>query len=52
MDALYDLSSNTSHMMKQQDLRLTYDILKGASKYKFFKPTFKMYLNEHVRQDF
>ncbi len=51
MDALYDLSSNKSYDEKTK-IRLSYDILKGASKYKWFKPTFKMYLNKHVRGRF
>jgi hypothetical protein len=51
MDALYDLSSNKSYDEKTK-IRLSYDILKGASKYKWFKPTFKMYLNKHVRSRF
>ena len=40
MDALYDLSSNERYDERTK-LRLSYDILKGATKYKAFKPTFK-----------
>ena len=49
MDALYDLTSN-SRYDESTKLKLSYDILKGVSKY--YKPTFKMYLNNHVRSRF
>ena len=47
MDALYsiDIADNQRESKK---LRLSYDLLKGASKYKYFKPCFKHYLNDHV----
>ena len=51
MDALYDLSSNERYDERTK-LRLSYDILKGAAKYKAFKPTFKRYLSSHVRSRF
>lgn len=51
MDALYDLSSNKSYD-ENTKLRLSYEVLKGASKYKAFKPTFKRYLSGHVRSRF
>ena len=51
MDALYDLSSNKRYD-ENTKLRLSYEILKGASKYKAFKPTFKRYLSGHVRSRF
>ena len=51
MDALYDLSSNQRYDDRTK-LRLSYDILKGAAKYKAFKPTFKRYLSSHVRSRF
>ena len=51
MDALYDLSSNERYDERTK-LRLSYDILKGATKYKAFKPTFKRYLSSHVRSRF
>ena len=51
MDALYDLSSNQRYDERTK-LKLSYDILKGASKYKAFKPTFKRYLSSHVRSRF
>jgi hypothetical protein len=51
MDALYELSSNKRYDERTK-LRLSYDILKGASKYKLFKPTFKRYLSSQVRSRF
>ena len=51
MDALYDLSSNQRYDERTK-LRLSYGILKGAAKYKAFKPTFKRYLSSHVRSRF
>jgi hypothetical protein len=46
MDALYDLTTNSKYDDSTK-LKLSYNILKGVSKY--YKPTFKMYLNKHVR---
>jgi hypothetical protein len=51
MDALYELSSNKRYD-ENTKLRLSYEVLKGASKYKLFKPTFKRYLSGHVRSRF
>jgi hypothetical protein len=51
MDALYDLTTNTKYD-ETTKLRISYDILNGAAKYKWFKPTLKMYLNKHVRSRF
>ena len=51
MDALYDLSSNQRYDERTK-LRLSYGILKGAAKYKAFKPTFKRYLSSQVRSRF
>ena len=51
MDALYDLSSNERYDERTK-LRLSYGILKGAAKYKAFKPTFKRYSSSHVRSRF
>ena len=49
MDALYELSSNTRYN-EDTRLKLTYSVLQGVSKY--YKPTFKMYLNDHVKSRF
>ena len=51
MDALYDLSSNQRYDERTK-LKLSYDVLKGATKYKAFKPTFKRYLSSQVRSRF
>ena len=51
MDRLYDLVSNKKYDESTR-LRVSYNILKSASRYKYFKPTLKRYLNEHVRSRF
>lgn len=51
MDSLYDITTNSKYDESTR-LRLSYSLLNGASKYKWFKPTFKMYLNNHVRSRF
>lgn len=51
MDNLYELVNNTryDHTTK---LKMSYDLLKSASKYSMFKPCFKRYLGTHVRSRF
>ena len=51
MDALYDLTTNKKFDQNTK-LKLSYDILSSASKFKWFKPAFKHYLNKHVRSRF
>jgi hypothetical protein len=51
MDALYSTVSNDK-LDSSTKLRISYDILKGASKFKLFKPTIKHYLSKQVRTDF
>ena len=51
MDNLYNVVSNKRYD-ENTKLRISYDILKGASKYRFFKPTFKHYLTENVNSQF
>ena len=51
MDALYDLTNNTKYDASTK-LNLSYSILNKASKFSMFKPTIKMYLNNHVRSRF
>jgi len=51
MDNLYSVVSNKRYD-ENTKLRISYDILKGASKYRFFKPTFKHYLSENVNSQF
>ena len=50
LDSLLDIqSSKTSDDAK---FNITYKKLQGASKFKYFKPCFKHYLNEHVKSKF
>ncbi len=51
MDALHDLTNNKLYDQKTK-LKISYEILKGASKYKYFKPCIKKYLFDHVRSPF
>lgn len=51
MDSLYDITNNQRYD-ESTKLRLSYGILKGAEKFKLFKPTFKRYLSAHVRSRF
>ena len=51
MDALYDLAKDQRYDEKTR-LRLSYSILDGSSKYKYFKPCVKHYLTNHVRSRF
>lgn len=48
MDALYGLATNTRYDENTR-LRLTYDRLNAARRFKWFKPTVKKYLFSHVR---
>lgn len=48
MDALYGLTTN-SRYDDSTKLRLSYQILKKASTYKYFKPCFKHYLHRHIK---
>lgn len=51
MDALYDLATN-EHYDETTRLKISYSILKSASKFKWFQPAFKRYLISHVRSRF
>jgi len=51
MDALYNLSTDKRYD-ETTKLKMSYNILKGASRFKWFKPTFKHYLVNHVRSRF
>ena len=51
MDALYDTVTNAKYDTSTK-LGITYKILKGASKFRLFKPTIKRYLNSNVRSRF
>ena len=48
LDALMDLTNNDKYD-RTTKMRLTYNLIKGSGKLKFFKPCFKHYLNEHIK---
>lgn len=51
MDALYNITNNDK-FDETTKLKLSYGVLKSTTKMRFFKPTFKHYLNNHVRSRF
>lgn len=51
MDALYTLINDKTKTSNAK-LVLSYQVLKGASKFKLFAPCFKMYLKKHVMSSF
>ena len=51
MDKLYTVASDKKYDANTK-LRLSYDIMKGAAKFKYFKPTFKHYLASQVKSQF
>lgn len=51
MDNLYSLANN-KHQDDSTKLRLSYQILSSASKFRYFKPCIKHYLNSHVKSRF
>lgn len=51
MDALYMLVNNEKYD-ETTKLRISYNILNGVTRYKWFKPTVKKYLFDHVRSRF
>lgn len=51
LDALYEHVSNDK-MNDTTKMKISYDILKSASKYRYFKPCIKRYLKSHVRSRF
>lgn len=48
MDALYDTLNNGKFDARSK-LKINYQILKAASKHKYFKPCIKRYLTSHIR---
>jgi hypothetical protein len=48
MDALYNITTN-NRFDDSTRLKLSYQVLKRTSTYKFFKPCFKHYLHKHVK---
>lgn len=51
MDSLFDLTNNEKYDETTR-LRLSYNILKSSSRYKWFEPCLKRYLNSHVSTRF
>jgi hypothetical protein len=51
MDALYDITNNNRYD-ETTKLKMSYNVLKGAEKFRLFKPTFKRYLTSQVRSRF
>ena len=51
MDKLYTLSTDRRYT-EDTKIALYYGILKTASRFKYYKPTFKHYLTKHVRSTF
>lgn len=51
MDALYDLINNDK-MNDTTRLKISYDLLNGASRFKWFKPCIHRYLFSHVQSRF
>ena len=51
LDALLDATNNKKYDESTR-VRVTYQTLQAASKYKYFKPTFKQYLTNNVRSRF
>lgn len=51
MDALYDLRNNNRYD-ETTKLKMSYQILKGASQYRYFAPCVKNYLFSHTKSKF
>lgn len=51
MDALYNVANNKANDDTTK-LRLSYSILSSSSKFRYFKPCVKHYLNSHVKSRF
>lgn len=51
MDSLYQLVNNTRYDERTR-LRLNYDVLNGAAKFRYFKPCVKQYLFSHMQSRF
>ena len=48
LDSLMDLKDSKRYNEREK-IQVSYEMLKGASKFRWFKPTFKHYLKKHVR---
>ena len=51
MDALYDITNNNRYD-ETTKLKLSYDVLNGASRFKYFKPCVKHYLTGQLKSRF
>jgi len=51
MDELYKISNN-DRFDESTKLRVSYKVLKGVTRYKYFEPTIHRYLTSHVRSRF
>ena len=51
LDALLDITNNNSYD-EDTKFNVTYNLLARSSKFKYFKPCIKHYLNSHVRSKF
>lgn len=51
MDKLYELRSD-QELTEDTKLKMTYDILKRSTKYRYFRPCIKKYLNKQVTSRF
>lgn len=51
MDGLYTISNNKLYNDTTK-LKLSYDLLNGASQFRYFKPTVKHYLTDHLTSRF
>jgi hypothetical protein len=51
MDALYDVANN-KNFDEDTKLKLNYQVLNSASKFRYFKPTVKQYLTTQLRSRF
>lgn len=52
MDSLYETQVNGVVSNETTKLKISYQLLKAASRFRWFKPCFKMYLFEHMRSKF
>ena len=51
MDALYTVSTNRT-FDETTRLRVSYELLQSAAKFRFFKPALKQYLNKQMQSRF
>ena len=51
MDRLYDIERDDT-IRESKKLKLSYQMLNSVARYKYFKPTIKRYLQNHVRSRF